>query len=979
MRVTDKGWQHAAQGRFSAAAAVFLAASLFGSGLGLAAEPAAAARPSRAAMPLLPLLKLDRPMRGQEALDALGDRLWIAAARHRISTERLRDILSRDRTAWLDRDARLFYVENKAPQAAGTAAAAPIAQQAPFPLSQTFLLHSKPDSTHVIYLDFNGHVVTGTAWNQGGPSTINAPAYDTDGNPGSFSDEERETIQLTWQHVANDFAPFDVDVTTEEPPAAAIARTNAADQSYGTRAVITDDTAGLCDCGGFAYQDVFDITGSDHDYYQPAFVFNQNDAKVIGETVSHEVGHNLSLSHDGRTLIEDYYEGHGSGATGWGPIMGAVFDRELSQWSKGEYPQANNTEDDLAMIATAGTPYRADDFPATFAGGYGNLATLDGDVVSGDLVVDQTGLVERNTDSDDFAFVSGGGSLSLGVEPQTAPGVNLDVVASLYNSAGNLITTANDLAGIGATISTTVAAGNYFLRVAGTGDSSPSPGYSNYGSLGHYRITGSIPVPGGNDGVPDSYSFTAQTNVQRNIPLNSNSIVVSGIDQGTPISVTGGSYSINNGAFVTTAGEVFNGDAVRVQHTTANANNSSVTTTLNIGGVMGSFMSTTGDGTVNAFSFTSQTNVGRVKQITSNTITVSGITAPVAISTTSGRYSVNGAAFTTTPGTVVNGNTVRLQHMSASADNTTVTTRLNLGGITGNFSSTTGDNTPDSFSFAAQNNVARGITLSSNTITVSGLGLPVPLSVSGGKVSINGGAFNGNGGTVTNGNTVRLQHVSSAANNTSTTTTVNIGGASANFVSTTGDSTPNNFTFTAQTNVDRNVQLTSNSVTVGGTTMPVAISVSGGKYSINGGAFTASAATVSNGNTVRVQHNSSTANNSSVTTTLTMGGVSAGFTSTTADTVPDSFGFAPATGVAKGSTQTSAGATITGISKPVTISVTSGRYSINGGPFVTSAGTLNAGNTVRLQHTASASGSTTVTTTVTIGGMARGFSSTTMP
>ena len=36
---------------------------------------------------------------------------------------------------------------------------------APYPYAQTFALHSRPGSSRVIYLDFNGETITGTAWN----------------------------------------------------------------------------------------------------------------------------------------------------------------------------------------------------------------------------------------------------------------------------------------------------------------------------------------------------------------------------------------------------------------------------------------------------------------------------------------------------------------------------------------------------------------------------------------------------------------------------------------------------------------------------------------------------------------------------------------------------------------------------------------------------------------------------------------------
>ena len=43
------------------------------------------------------------------------------------------------------------------------------------------------------------------------------PPYDTDGNPASFSTTELANIVAIWRSVAEDYAAFDVDVTTEEP------------------------------------------------------------------------------------------------------------------------------------------------------------------------------------------------------------------------------------------------------------------------------------------------------------------------------------------------------------------------------------------------------------------------------------------------------------------------------------------------------------------------------------------------------------------------------------------------------------------------------------------------------------------------------------------------------------------------------------------------------------------------------------------
>ena len=57
---------------------------------------------------------------------------------------------------------------------------------APFPLEETFFLHSLPGSTYTIYLDFTGHLTRDTPWNmpQGPfPANIVTPPYDLDARP----------------------------------------------------------------------------------------------------------------------------------------------------------------------------------------------------------------------------------------------------------------------------------------------------------------------------------------------------------------------------------------------------------------------------------------------------------------------------------------------------------------------------------------------------------------------------------------------------------------------------------------------------------------------------------------------------------------------------------------------------------------------------------------------------------------------------
>lgn len=453
---------------------------------------AATTPPAFAARPEMPDIRLPKRVQGDEAVRNLGDKLPAVAEHYGMTHERLKGILHRDRNAWLDEQGRLLYIDTFLPRpktASASAVSVSAAAPAPLDLSQTFKLHSKAGSQHVIYLDFNGYVATNTAWNSG---TINAPAFTLDGDPSTFNDEEKTEIQYIWQRVVEDYAPFDVDITTEEPTADKLQRTSSSDQTYGTRAVITNSSINVCSgCGGIAYVGVFNYTSSSNpSYYQPAWVFYDNladgDEKDIAEAISHEVGHTLGLSHDGLTDGTEYYEGHGSGATGWAPIMGVGYYQELVQWSKGEYPNANNTEDDISIMQTYGAALRTDDFGNTIstASALGGTATA----------VNQSGLIERNSDVDVFKLVAAAGTINLIASP--APrGPDLDIAMTLMDSAGNAIVTANDPSGLSATISTNVAAGTYYVKIDGVGDTNPSPGYSDYASLGAYVITGNYPNP----------------------------------------------------------------------------------------------------------------------------------------------------------------------------------------------------------------------------------------------------------------------------------------------------------------------------------------------------------------------------------------------------------------------------------------------------------------------------------------------------
>jgi hypothetical protein len=139
-------------------------------------------------------------------------------------------------------------------------------------------------------------------------------------------------------------------------------------------------------------------------------------------------------------------------------------------------------------------------------------------------------------------------------------------------------------------------------------------------------------------------------------------------------------------------------------------------------------------------------------------------------------------------------------------------------------------------------------------------------------------------GTISPGQTVAVRQTSSASFGTTTTATLTIGGVAGTFAVTTApqtDTTPNAFSFNAVTNVAQNTAVQSNTVTISGINAAAPVSVSGGSYSVNGGAFTSSPSTLANGSTLRAQLTSSGSNNTQVCATVTVGGVAAQFCATT--------------------------------------------------------------------------------------------------
>ncbi|RYC09576.1 Ig-like domain repeat protein [Nocardioides zhouii] len=492
---------------------------------GTAAAVPPAAQPTATTATSAPSeVELPRPVRGANAVRLLADRLDEAAARNEMSATELTELLTTDPTAWIDTAGAVFYKEGVATAPTDD----PVSARAP--LSETFALHSRPGSTKTIFLDFDGAAASATGWHASYPATpTSQPAWDTGGNAAVFDDAERTAIQSIWQAVAEDYAPFDVDVTTADPGPDGINRSSLLDTTYGSHALITPSVGAhdaICNplnngsaCGGVAYINVFDKVlsggGDGYGYRQPAWVFPQklgNSAKNIAEAVSHEVGHNFGLQHDGNAT-QGYDRGHGA----WAPIMGVGYDRPISQWSKGDYAGATNQQDDVAIIrGIVGS--RADEAPSL--------------VLGAPSVPAGTAYVDSRTDVDTYVLGTCSGSVSVVANPLASLS-DLDVQLTLLDGLGQVVatdaptsaqTSTSTASGMGASLTRTLSTGIYYAQVDGVGNGPWSTGYDDYGSLGAYTLA----ATGCDNPTPTTTSLVA-TAIGRTVTLTATPSTLLGI------------------------------------------------------------------------------------------------------------------------------------------------------------------------------------------------------------------------------------------------------------------------------------------------------------------------------------------------------------------------------------------------------------------------------------------------------------------
>lgn len=348
-------------------------------------------------------------------------------------------------------------------------------------------LSSLPGAPNTVYLDFDSQTFTPKSGSMEGKSVTLHP-YDFDGNPSTLSQAEKQMIEDIHARVSEDFAPFNVNVTTIKPAVDGLAGTN---HVWHVAFLPHWSDAGFA---GGASGGVGIIPGVPVVW---AGYIGANSAQHA-TTASHELGHQLGLSHhhaidaQGKVLLNNdgsVVQEYGTGLPGddWSPIMGNNLLAQRTIWdsrSDTDNGKSHSWPQDDMTILGGKLGWRPDDH-----GDSASTATNLG-YASPAFDLQTQGVIGKTTDLDWFSFVHPGGRVRIELQelqPLLQPGfvaANLDARLELRSGAGAALaipgTTSNPGNQLGATIElANLPAGTYTVIVAGQGD---------YGDVGQYTL-----------------------------------------------------------------------------------------------------------------------------------------------------------------------------------------------------------------------------------------------------------------------------------------------------------------------------------------------------------------------------------------------------------------------------------------------------------------------------------------------------------
>ena len=246
---------------------------------------------------------------------------------------RLRELFLSDPYLAVDEADNLLFIDEFTPDeaagAAGTAEATALALQ---PLTDTFRLHSLPGVTKVIYLDFDGHTTSGTAWS-GGATIVSAALHHRRRLPPSARPNSSASS------TSGSASPR----TSSRTASTSRRRTRAwrrcgnsgtGDIEWGQRVVVSPTNWYNTGAGGVAYIGSFSWNSD-----TPCFVFSAQlgtgHEKYTAEAIAHEAGHTSASTTTASPAAARTTRATAAGRRSWA----SATTRPLSQWSRGEYAE----------------------------------------------------------------------------------------------------------------------------------------------------------------------------------------------------------------------------------------------------------------------------------------------------------------------------------------------------------------------------------------------------------------------------------------------------------------------------------------------------------------------------------------------------------------------------------------------------------------------------------------------------------------
>ncbi len=345
------------------------------------------------------------------------------------------------------------------------------------------VLNSLPGAGDTLYLDFDGHT-SSDAW-----GNYTAAPFSLDANGTTFSPGDRLAIYNQWRTLAEDFSPFNINVSTVAP--------SSFNDSVGFRHIITNSAPTIIGNNdpnllGIAFLASYNQNGSNNNV---AFTFANRhtdyggglngrimaSAHEQGNTTSHEFGHALNLNHYSLSQHPN-----------------AIMVTTNSGFSRKTWNNAvtdtGTPQNDMAIIADVGQNgigYRPDDFGNTI--GTAALLSPVGNAFSADGVISDLAV----PDVDLFRFTINSnvtGSIRVDVDDYVN---NLDVVLRLLDEAGNVVLVNDPGSSFDAFLGGTFLAGTYYVEISSDGDP---------GEAGQYALR--IQFDGGIDTTPPRVSIT---------------------------------------------------------------------------------------------------------------------------------------------------------------------------------------------------------------------------------------------------------------------------------------------------------------------------------------------------------------------------------------------------------------------------------------------------------------------------------------